>query len=58
MGAYRVCVYAICKNEAKFAKRFMDSVSEADDVVVLDTGSDDDSVKLLTGLGAHVYTEK
>ena len=41
MGNYHVCVYAICKNEAKFARRWMDSMSEADHIVVLDTGSTD-----------------
>ena len=32
----KVIVYAICKNEAQFADRWMDSMSEADQVVVLD----------------------
>ena len=41
MGTYNVCVYAICKNEAQFADRWMDSMSEADYIVVLDTGSED-----------------
>jgi len=35
---YKVYVYAICKNEEKFIDRWMDSVSEADKVYVLDTG--------------------
>ena len=34
MGTYKVCVYAICKNEEKFADRWMDSMGEADLVVV------------------------
>ena len=38
MGKWKVCVYAICKNEAKFVRRWMDSMREADWVVVLDTG--------------------
>ena len=38
LGKYKVCVYAICKNEAKFARRWMESMREADWVVVLDTG--------------------
>ena len=41
MGNYKVCVYAICKNEEQFARRWMESMSEADLVVVLDTGSTD-----------------
>ena len=35
----KLVVYAICKDEAQFADRWMDSMSEADEVVVLDTGS-------------------
>ena len=52
--SYRVCVYAICKNESQFVERFMDSVSEADDVCVLDTGSTDDTVERLRAYGARV----
>ena len=36
----KVYVYAICKNESKFALRWMKSMSEADGVYVLDTGSE------------------
>ncbi|MBQ9994397.1 MAG: tetratricopeptide repeat protein [Clostridia bacterium] len=54
---YRVCVYAICKNEAKFARRWMQSMSEADDIIVLDTGSDDSTPELLRELGAVVHSE-
>jgi len=57
MGKYKVCVYAICKNEAAFADRWMDSMSEADKVVVLDTGSDDGTVEKLRGRGADVTVE-
>lgn len=52
--ALKVCVYAICKNESQFADRFMDSMSEADYVCVLDTGSSDDTVKKLRARGAIV----
>ena len=47
MGNYKVCVYAICKNEEQFVDRWMDSMSEADQVVVLDTGSEDGTVERL-----------
>lgn len=33
----RIAVYAICKNESQFVDRWMDSMSEADQVVVLGT---------------------
>ncbi len=54
----KVYVYAICKNESKFAERWMASMSEADGVYVLDTGSQDDTVSLLLSLGAVVEVEE
>lgn len=57
MGAYSVCVYAICKNESKFAARWMASMHEADRVIVLDTGSDDGTPEILSALGAEVTVE-
>ncbi len=53
----KVVVYAICKNEAAFARRWMDSMSEADAVVVLDTGSTDGTAEALRALGAKVEVE-
>ena len=46
MEGYKVCVYAIAKDEAKFAARWAESMGEADAVYVLDTGSSDDTVKI------------
>ena len=43
----KISVYAISKNESKFVDRWMDSMSEADEIVVLDTGSEDDTVEKL-----------
>ena len=57
MGRYRVCVYAISKNESAFVNRWMDSMSEADEVVVLDTGSTDDTIQRLRLRGAIVKQE-
>lgn len=57
MGKYKICVYAICKNEEQFAERWMDSMSEADKVVVLDTGSEDGTVEKLRARGAQVTVE-
>lgn len=58
MGKYKVCVYAICKNESQFVQRWMESMSEADLVVVLDTGSTDNTAELLRGNGAQVTVEQ
>ncbi len=54
---YKVYVYAICKNEAKFVNRWADALQEADGIYVLDTGSTDNTVELLKARGIHVETE-
>ena len=53
----KVCVYAISKNEEKFAARWYESMKEADTVVVLDTGSTDHTAEVLRELGAVVETK-
>ena len=53
----KIVVYAICKNESKFVQRWMESMSEADQVVVLDTGSTDETPQLLRSQGALVTVE-
>lgn len=54
----KICVYAICKNEEKFIKRWYESMKEADSIYVLDTGSTDNSVNVLKELGVNVKVEK
>lgn len=56
-GHLKICVYAIARNEGKFVDRWMDSMSEADGVYVLDTGSTDGTVDRLRARGAHVETK-
>ena len=51
---YKVCVYAISKNEEKFVNKWVDSVKDADYIVVLDTGSTDNTVELLKKRGVKV----
>ena len=58
MDKFKVCVYAICKNEEKFVSRWMDSMGEADAVVVTDTGSTDQTVEKLKSLGAVVHVDE
>ena len=55
MKKYKVCVYAICKNEEQFIKRWVESMKEADEIYVLDTGSTDNSIKLLKDLKINVH---
>lgn len=58
MKKFKVCVYAICKNEEQYVDRWMDSMGEADSIVVTDTGSTDDTVGKLRERGAVVYVEE
>lgn len=44
---YKICAYAICKNEIENIQRWLEYVKEADYVVVLDTGSTDGTYELL-----------
>lgn len=53
-----IWVYAIAKDEARFAARWMASMTEADGVAVLDTGSTDDTASILRSLGAKVQTKR
>lgn len=58
MEKLKICVYAITKNEEKFAERWYNSMKEADEIYVLDTGSTDNTVEILKNLGAHVTIKK
>lgn len=49
-----ITVYAIAKNEEKFVDRWYKSMCEADNIVVLDTGSTDNTVKKLKEKGVTV----
>ena len=43
----KICVYAICKNELKFVEQWLENMSEADYIVILDTGSTDGTYEKL-----------
>ena len=47
MKKYNITVYAISKNESKFVDRWYESMREADNIVVLDTGSTDNTIEKL-----------
>lgn len=55
--SYKICVYAIAKNEEAFVDRFCDSAAEADYIAVLDTGSEDATIEKLKARGAIVEQE-
>lgn len=58
--SYKICVYAIAKNEENFVNTWYDSMKEADYIAVLDTGSTDNTFNMLKDLGiitaAHPIT--
>lgn len=54
----KITVYAISKNEEKFAARWVKSMAEADHICVLDTGSADGTVEILADLGVIVRREE
>lgn len=54
----KIVVYAIAKNEEKFVTRWVESMSEADEIYVLDTGSSDNTVRLLKENGVNVQQKK
>lgn len=58
MRKYKICVYAICKNEENFVERWVNSMKEADEIYVLDTGSSDNTVTKLKNLGVNVFQKK
>ena len=47
----KIAVYSIAKNEAKHVERWAQSASEADVLVILDTGSEDKTVSIARSLG-------
>lgn len=58
MYKYKVNVYAISKNEEKFVDRWVNSMKEADNIYVLDTGSKDNTVSLLKKRGVIVKVKE
>ena len=53
----KICIYAICKNEEQFVDKWCESMKEADSIVVLDTGSTDNTVEKLRSHGVKVETK-
>lgn len=54
---YKICVYAIAKDEEAFVDRFCDAAAEADYIAVLDTGSTDATAEKLRARGCIVRRE-
>lgn len=57
MKKLKVCVYSVCKNEEKFVDRWVDSMKEADLIIVTDTGSTDNTIEKLRQRGVIVYVD-
>jgi len=43
----KIAVYSICKNEIKMVDRYLESIKDADCIIVCDTGSTDGTIDLL-----------
>ena len=54
----KVCVYTICKNEEANIRRWYESVKTADAIIVIDTGSTDETWNRLLECGDNVYIEQ
>jgi len=52
----KVAIYTICLNEIQFVDRWVNSVRDADYLVVADTGSTDGTIKLLQSHGVQVHS--
>lgn len=53
--AHKIAVVSIMKNEAHFIKRWADSAKQADYLILLDTGSEDDSIQVAKDNGVIVH---
>lgn len=54
----KIAVYTIALNEEQFVKRWYESAKDADYLLIADTGSTDNTVKLAKKLGINVITIK
>lgn len=54
----KIAVYTIALNEEQFVQRWFDSAKEADYLVIVDTGSTDNTVRLAEALGITVHSIK
>ena len=54
----RIAIYTIAKNEEAFVQRWYDSAKEADHLLILDTGSTDNTTHLAHSLGIHTVTRE
>ena len=51
----KIAVYCITLNEEQFIERWYESAKDADELVIADTGSSDNTVKIAKKLGIKVY---
>jgi len=54
----KIAVYTIAKNEEAFVQRWAESAKEADHLLILDTGSTDNTTHLAHSLGIHTVTRE
>jgi|694.fasta_scaffold13054_7 hypothetical protein len=54
MNNKKIAVYGVCKNEEKHVRGWFESIKDADYILLLDTGSTDNTVKIAKDLGIVV----
>ena len=51
----KLCIYALCKNEIEYIEKWLESVKQADEIIVVDTGSTDGTWEVLQKSNVKCY---
>ena len=54
----KVSVYIICKNEEKHIKRVLESVKEFDEIIIVDSGSTDNTLEIAKNYTKNIYNQE
>ena len=54
----KVSVYIICKNEEKHIKRVLESVKEFDEIIIVDSGSTDNTLEIAKNYTKNIYHQE
>lgn len=54
----KASVYIICKNEEKHIKRVLESVKEFDEIIIVDSGSTDNTLEIVKNYTKNIYHQE
>ena len=54
----KASVYIICKNEEKHIKRVLESVKEFDEIIIVDSGSTDNTLEIAKNYTKNIYNQE